>query len=292
MRLRQARLISQRAVLTLLGFSMILVPGALASPAATNASGVITGSGTSYSLDLANTGTDSIQCMTLVVASGVSVSAASGPSGAAGGLLSGGSGFRFQELNIAAGASATFAFTTLAPYPVNAGGELHVSSDCKTELVVRATGPTPACNCQGLGTRVNRTTAHFTNLRRFQFQLVWTMTCTGGTGNCQGDVNIIPPLGFRLTSPRNSTISCTGTCANTSNGMIQVAGAFPRNLGTLKQRRNKTFIFAFKTFCTQNGTRVAAGNGTLTAIYTAKGLLDKRKSDLNGDGHPDGQRRN
>ena len=288
---RRARLICQRAALTLVGSSMILVPGALASRAATTASGLIAGSGSSYSLDLSNTGTDPIRCMTLTVAPGVTVATASGPSGAAGGPIGGGSAFGFQQLDIPPATSATFTFTTLAPYPANAGGDLQVSSDCQTYVVVRANGPAPPCNCRDIGARAARTAADFTNLRRFHFQLTWTMTCTGGTGNCQGELKILPPHGFARTAPESSTISCTGTCASSSSGTIQVAGTFPRTMQTLKQRRNKTVIFAFKTFCTQNGVRIAAGNGAITVVYNAKGLLDRRKSDLDADGLPDARKR-
>ena len=289
--LGQTRPTRQLTVLTLLGLSTVLVPFALASHAATTASGVISGVGTNYSLDLRNTGTDPIRCMTLDVAPGVTTTTASGPSGAVGGVLSGGGRFGFQQLDIAPSAAATFSFTTLAPYPASAGGDLQVSSDCQTYVLVRATGPTSPCNCQRVGTTVARKTLDFTSLRRYRFQLVWTMNCAGDAGNCEGDVNFIPPRGFTMTTPRNSTISCTGTCASTSSGVIEVAGTFPRDMRTPDQRRNKTVILAFKTFCTQNGVRIAAANGAITAVYNANGRLDERKSDLNGDGLPDARKR-
>ena len=43
-----------------------------------------------------------------------------------------------------------------------------------------------------------------------------------------------------------------------------------------------------RTFCVVGHTRHAEPDGVFTVVYDAKGRLDKRKSDLNGDGRPDG----
>ena len=55
-----------------------------------------------------------------------------------------------------------------------------------------------------------------------------------------------------------------------------------------KRRAGKSFQFRLKTFCVVGHVKHAEPDGVFTVVYDAKGRVDRRKSDLNGDGRPDG----
>ena len=127
--------------LAVAALSLVLL---LAAPAAaqTSAAGTISGSGTSWTLSVLNTGAQAIQCLSFGAAAGVQVTGASGP----GAVAANPQGFDASGLAIGPDQSAQFAFTTTAPYPDNGGGTLLVSSSCTpgSDVPAQVTGPAPA----------------------------------------------------------------------------------------------------------------------------------------------------
>ena len=150
----------------------------------------------------------------------------------------------------------------------------------------------PPCLCEKTDTKITRTALNFTDSHRFHMQFVWTMTCTGGEGTCKGEIDIEPPAGFTVTTPKKLTISCLGTCAKPSSQPLFIGGKFPKSARTLKQRRSEKFVFLFHKFCLDaNGKRGAEQKpvGKMWVKYNKRGIPDQKKSDFNGNGIADGK---
>ena len=131
------RLQAVYAAVTLVVLSIV----APAASAAVAAQGTISGSGTSYSLEVRNSGDETLARMSFTAADGVTITGSDGPGSPAGASSS---SFSRQGLSIAPGAAAVFTFTTSAPYPANAGGTLSVANAAGRFVDSRATGPAPA----------------------------------------------------------------------------------------------------------------------------------------------------
>jgi hypothetical protein len=54
-------------------------------------------------------------------------------------------------------------------------------------------------------------------------------------------------------------------------------------------RAGKRFVFKLKLYCTRGGKQVLVGAKRMTFAFGSDGFLDKKKSDLNGNGVPDGR---
>src|SRR5438876_447971 len=96
-------------VCSLLGLLVITSP-ASAARTSVGGSGTLSGSGGTYGLIVSNTGSDPIKCMRYFAPSGTTITSASGN-----GAASFGNGFGAQNVNIPAGGSASFSFTTSQP---------------------------------------------------------------------------------------------------------------------------------------------------------------------------------
>src|SRR5205823_5236737 len=121
--------------------AVVLVGLALAAPAAAglSAKGELAGSGTSYGLLLANTGSEPIRCMRWFAPAGTTVSAASGP----GSTSSFGGGFGSQKLTLPPGKTAEFRFRTNRAVAAAKNGALHISTDCVSDVIAPLAGPKP-----------------------------------------------------------------------------------------------------------------------------------------------------
>lgn len=127
----------------------------------------------------------------------------------------------------------------------------------------------------------------------FAFRLKWSMFCGGATGKCKGEVDIIPPAGLKLTTPKTLKITCDGKCSqgeavtlNVNKGPIPVRGTSAAALDK-DARGGKSFTFQFQGYCIRDGKRLRSQHTTMTVTYRPNGLVDTRASDLNGDGKPD-----
>jgi hypothetical protein len=163
---------------------------------------------------------------------------------------------------------------------------------CRFKFILTLTSTTARktpCKCAGLATAVTRTRLNFLDQSRFHFQLRWTLACKGEEGGCRGEIQLAPPAGFALSTPRTVTVSCAGRCgAKPATQTVFVGGTSPAGLLRQEARRNRTYVFRFRKFCVADGRRVPAGTGSITVAYDAKGLTDRRRSDLDGDGRLDG----
>jgi len=146
-----------------------------------------------------------------------------------------------------------------------------------------------------VGTRTSATsdfTANDAEYTDFSFHVDWTMGCGGRPGKCKGEIDVVPPGGTDIKIPQKlQLISCDGSCSGEGvdvwKGSFRVRGSSALSLDK-DRRANKSFTFRLERYCLQDGTRVAAGDGSITIAYGATGLFDRRRSDLNGDGQPDG----
>jgi hypothetical protein len=287
-------------VIALLGVAALLVPVAVGARATLGATGVIAGSGP-YTLTVVNTGDEPINCITLEMPLGVTVTAVSGPGFAAPFPAGGLSGFGVVRIGLAAGATAVYEFATAAPYPPNGGGTMRIQGVCPDFNAPRATiavtGPAPPapppppppppqpCACSEVAVRVAPGSVRVAPNGGYSFRLRWTMECAGETGRCRGAIAIGAPAGFRVASPRTKTIACIGACTGASNGSVLVRGVAP----PAAIRAGKRFTISFGRTCLVDGGRVAAARSTLVLAFDRSGNLDRRRSDLDADGRKDGK---
>lgn len=259
---------------------------------ATGATVTITGgAGFQYTVTLTNTGTNPIKCMRFFAPAGITISSVTGPPGTRQedtGVFSNGS------LNVAQNATAVWTIAVSGAITVASPPRVNVSGDCQedvaAQVVVQAPPPPPVpCKCTRIETSVTRVALNFTDSLRYHFQLVWKMTCVGEVGRCNGQIQVIPPPGFRITTPPPGKLplKCVGTCAKVSSQPTFIGGPFPRTFRELRQRRNRTLVFRFRRICIVNGAAVRAGIGRMTVVYNARGIPDQKRSDFNGDGFPD-----
>jgi hypothetical protein len=284
----------QRVAIALSAAAVLVAPAVAQSRSSTvSATGVISGSGTSYTLTVSNTGTQAILCMQLVTAVGVvNVTAPTGSQTFVQGNRFGASN---QQGLIAPGGTATFAFTTDQTYPANGGGDLHVSADCQNDVVSRATGPAvetqPPCRCITFFATIVPKSVFFLGAGELghlhlEFDVAWTMTCTTGSGTCHGLFDLYPPqpagtLGTKL-KPLSGYIRCNGPCGAVTTGHqhFTLFGGKPLDSA---HRKNKTIKLVMKRTCNDVQVRPEV----FTIVFDKYGQVDKQKSDLNANGKPD-----
>jgi hypothetical protein len=244
------------------------------------------GEGFRYTVTLTNTGDEPIKCMRFFAPAGITISSVTGPGGTRQedtGVFSNGS------LLLTKNATATWMIATSGAITAASPPRVRISSNCQSDFDAQVVieEPPPPCKCSKIETRVTRVALNFTDSLRYHFQLVWKMTCVGQVGRCNGEVHILAPPGYRVTTPKKLVLKCVGTCAKVSSQPTFVGGPFPRNFRELRQRRNRTVVFRFRRVCIVDGNPVVLGISRLTVVYNAKGITDQKRSDFNGDGFPD-----
>lgn len=270
--------------------AVVIVPLAAGATTTVNATGVIAGSGTNYTITITNTGSEPIKCMQLLVPAGVRVATVTPPAGWTGGIDAA-TRARFgaqSAAGIPPGGTATFSFTTEAPYPEGAGGELHVSANCQTDVVVKATGPgggAKKCNCTSLTAKIDPTLLKKKNVpadkQNFGVGFTWTMKCDAGAGGCKGRIDFLPPkvLAGSLPKPptnfklniKRATITCVGPCAKTQTGRFQIE---MKATDQLTQLFGRTLAFRLKLWCVDaNGNLVSKGTKAVNVRVDQKGKL-------------------
>ena len=265
------------------GTILALTTVASTAQAAVAGNGVISGSGTSYTMVVTNTGTDTIRCMRWFAPSGTTVPSANGP----GTTSTFGTGFGGQGLSIAPGQSATFTFTTSQALSASNNGQLHLSSDCVSDVTGSLSGPTAGntpCNCISLNGRIVPKTIKITNPGesggiKLEFSIAWFMNCGSGTGGCTGQLELFPPqpakkLKTRL-KPVSGRINCVADCAGSKTGVAHFTLIGGPALGN-PRRNGKAFAMTMKRTC--QGRAIAAQKFVL--VFNKIGLVDKKKSRL------------
>jgi hypothetical protein len=261
--------------------ALLFVPLGVAARANVSATGVISGSGTSYTLAVTNTGTEPIHCLRFFAASGVQITSANGPSGSQ--TQPGGNSFgsiEIQNALVAPGASAQWTFTTAQAYPPNAGGDLHVSFDCVNDVASRATGPESRCQCDSFTAYINPKSigifgAGEINHFHLEFTITWIMTCSAGTGGCSASFHLLAFTFLKKGSNLGVTVHCSANCGTRRSGKQKYKLLTGAEFDS-KHRKSKTLRFDLVGSC--NGDFVRQ----FDFVFDKYGQVDKKKSNLVG----------
>lgn len=311
-----------RSWLVVAALAITTVPLAVVSFASARAHAItgkltVTGDNGDYVLTIENasTSTGNIRCWRWTLGQGAMVTAASRADGwrlglskpapapiIAGQIVPPGDG-------IPPGAKQTFRILTDKPFDGNGSpGTAAVSEDCRTDAsaeIVFGTPPKPvpkpppsACNCTNLSVVGTKYSSSQVNSGKAQLKLNlnWTLSCSGAAGRpCTGRFEVLAPAGsdIQLVMPANGKVSCKGRCIgppSTSRGTAKLRATSASDL-YFDRRAGKSFVFRLRLYCTRNGKEVLVGAKRMTFAFNGAGFLDKRKSDLNGNGVPDGKDR-
>lgn len=301
-----------RRLLTLVSLLVCLMLAAVLRrvQAVVSAKAQITGSGTSYRLAVTNDGDRPLLCFGLLL-SGVQPTSATGPAGVLTrvGTFQG-RGLVHMQGNAAApvvppGGTVTVDFGTNIAIPTNAGGEIRYSDTCLagSDQIGQASGPPPPppppkpkptkCACKDLKTRIvpNRTSINRSDAKGFSMELLvqWTLTCTKGTGDCTGELQLAPSvrgkrLGIGVAQPVG-TVTCKGPCAKSTVRFqrYEVTGG-ARWASGKRGKGDKLMRLQMKRKC--KSTRIPQ---TFDIVFDRGGGIDTRRSDLNANGIADGK---
>lgn len=288
---------------------LAIAPGA---SAVTRAQGTITavpGQANTYVLTVDNTGNETIQCMRFFAPAGVNITAVSPPATQESSrVFSAGPG-----VNIAPGNSRNFSFRTQAPYPTNGGGTLNVSSTCSTgsDVSSQVTGPAgavappdPRCKCSGLTARLVDPSIRSLHGRSLGFKVRWKLTCTKGTGtSCRGRIKMrTSPRDVKFTKPKSKVVRCKGKCGASTTRRSSLSLLFSKRLRPLsnasaaKRRAHDQpyprLRISLDFYCLDaDGKETRVGRRVVTVKFDRYGQVNRKTSDLNGDGSADGRRR-
>ena len=289
--------------------ALVVVPLAAGSSATVAATGVIDGTGTSYRLTIANTGTEPIKCWRLTVPAGVTITAFGAPPagwqlGSPGPLPQPVIGGR-NDAGIAPGQSASFPFTTNVAIPPNPGAlsnrtsganaaaitsTLLVSATCLAGSDVLAVLQGPGggggakCQCTKLTVKIDgnllKKKALPPDKQDFGVGFTWTMTCNAGAGGCTGRVDFLPPkiLAGSLPKPKGNlhlnitrkTISCAGPCNAATTGRFEIK---MKSTAQLNQLFGRTMAYQVRLWCIVDGQPVSQGAVTIKVRVDQKGTL-------------------
>lgn len=213
---------------------------------------------------------------------------------------------RATGTGIAPGQKATFRILTDMPFDGDgAPGILHVSEDGVTDvlfMLIFGSPPKPkpepvvACSCRNLtvtGSKYSSSQVN-TGVARLKVNLNWALTCAGAPGKpCTGRIEIQPPArsDIRVATPKSRNVRCAGRCTgtpSTTRGTARMEATSVKDL-YFDERAGKSFAFRLRLWCTRGSKEVLVGSKRMTFAFGSGGFLDKRKSDLNGDGVPDGR---
>jgi hypothetical protein len=190
--------------------------------------------------------------------------------------------------------------------PSGSPGTGAISEDCKTDAsVVMAFGsppkPTPPkpkpepkkCECKKVDVATRNV---FVGQFDWSMTLDWVLTCKGDIGvKCQGEIRQFGWVGndqIKVLRPRPQkakkgqppnpvVVTCKGKCSKKpTKSSTRVSGTTKSNAFRTKVRAGQGYTFTFSSFC---GDRLS-GRYRVYVKFDAKGRLDKKKSDLNGNG--------
>jgi hypothetical protein len=98
--------------------------------------------------------------------------------------------------------------------------------------------------------------------RAVSFTLNWTMRCTGGGGNCEGELQVQAPRGVKVSRPTRAVRCGPGACASAGvKGSVRVEA--------IGSRAAQRYTFAVKEWCLVNGVRRALPTAHVTVTARA-----------------------
>jgi hypothetical protein len=213
-----------------------------------------------------------------------------------------------SDVGIAPGGRATFRIITDKDFDgTGSPGDGAISETCLSgsDVAVQMTFgsppkpiPTPppaACNCTNLSVVGSRYSSSQVNsgAATLKLSLNWTMNCSGASGrSCAGRIQLFAPKGsdIKIVSP-SKDVQCKGRCRlgpSTHKGTTVMKATSTGDL-YFDARAGKSFVFKLRLYCTRGGKEVLVGAKRMTFAFAGSGFLDKRKSDLNGNGVADGK---
>ncbi|HEX2234529.1 MAG TPA: hypothetical protein VHG69_14320 [Thermoleophilaceae bacterium] len=290
----------------------LMPPGASAVLSAQGNLEVVSGQTNTYDLAVRNTGDETINCMRFTAPNNVTITSVDGanqeaPNRFAAGLAE----------NIVPGETRRYRFRTQSPYPENGGGTLSVSSDCNTDATSQVTGPpatgtqppppppNPPCLCEGLSARLLDPTIRALHGRFLGFRIRWAMRCSAGAPNrCRGRIRVFTnPGDITITRPRSRRVRCVGRrCPGRTRGFSQLRMILSKRLRPLatapvSRRRRHTDPYPainiqLRFACIDaNGNERRLPPKLFNIQFDRYGQVNRRKSDLNGNGVADGPNR-
>jgi uncharacterized repeat protein (TIGR01451 family) len=203
---------------------------------------------------------------------------------------------------IAPGLTATFTIVVIVRERPASGtitnrctafGTPRSEAHCEVQTRVVVAAP-KKCDCTGLDVTVGYIRIGNPS---WTMNLRWTLTCTGAAGKpCQGTIGGFQWSGsplwlgsaniIQVTRPRPPTVvRCEGKCAKRpTTGTTRVSGVAKGGRFQPGKRANQLATFSFRSFC--EGKQV--GRFNIKIQFGPTGALDRKRSDLNGNGKPDG----
>jgi hypothetical protein len=172
---------------------------------------------------------------------------------------------------------------------------------CTGTLSATAEQETPPCECKTLDVFVSSfSSAQVTKPVRGSTSNVltfnWEMGCSAGTGDdCKGAFTVSAPkrTDLKRLSPDDPTVSCAGSCATNDSKLNRGKMKFKfvsKGSFDLDKRAGKTSTFSVRKYCFgADGTKKLVGRERIRLVFGPAGFLDRSKSDLNGNGKPDGK---
>lgn len=113
---------------------------------------------------------------------------------------------------------------------------------------------------------------------------------------CEGEFDLVTPRVWRLRlqSPRKIPVTCKEKCdtrdlGTTASGSTLIHWTSGKVLDS-EHRAGRELNIVVRGFCyQQDGDRVFKGSTRIKIVFGPRGLVDRRRSDLDGDGDRDGR---
>jgi hypothetical protein len=106
-------------------------------------------------------------------------------------------------------------------------------------------GTAAACKCVSIAVQAGAAKA---SRKTVSFTLGWTMTCTGGSGSCEGEVKVEAPAGAKITRPARAVRCGPRSCTSGAQ-----KGSFRVEANGVRAARSYTF--RVKEWCVVGGVR-------------------------------------
>ncbi len=157
--------------------------------------------------------------------------------------------------------------------------------------------PPRPCRCLRLEARIAPSSIHFVNPgetggMHMELTVAWTMICSTGRGGCAGRFDLLPPqpaiaLRAKL-KPNLGRINCNGPCGKTLSGTKMFVLTAGRQFGGDRRGRVvKSMQLRLHRECQGKKTT----DKVFTFVFDPRtALVDKKASDLNANGIPDGKK--
>jgi len=304
----------------LCGGGLALVPFATGARSTADATAVIAGSGTAYTVTWRAGGDEALRCMGLILLPGEVPTGASGPAEwtIRALPLPGDAQGRWvvhatkQPPGLAPGASLAIQFTTQARLAPNQPREIRFSPTCVvgSDVVKQSSGPTPPppppppppkpkpCVCESLDVRLG---SRISSAQAVNLDLDWVLGCTKGDGGCQGKLEVELSTAskrakVRLLVVQDGTgratggvwrVDCEGKCFRARprkiSGGAQVSLDAPER-EVFGPRGIGSVTLEVDRLCQRRLT-----TKRFLVAFNAGGKVSLRRSDLNGNGVADGK---